>query len=53
MMRRHPIWSCALEIEMKRRELFRMAAREKLIDDPQALFAYHNEQLKSLKNIHA
>lgn len=41
MMRRHLIWSGATEIEMNRRELFRMAAREKLIDDPQPWFAYH------------
>jgi nucleotidyltransferase substrate binding protein (TIGR01987 family) len=40
-MRRHLIWA-ALEAEPQtRRDLFRVAARAGLIDDPEAWFAFH------------
>lgn len=42
MMRRHLQWSGMQELDsVPRRELFRIAARASLIDDPSPWFAYH------------
>lgn len=42
MMRRHLQWTGRHDLEqVTRRELFRLAARASLLDDPLAWFAYH------------
>jgi nucleotidyltransferase substrate binding protein (TIGR01987 family) len=42
MMRRHLRWAGSQDLEsIPRRELFRLAARASLIDDPEHWFAYH------------